>query len=92
MIGAIDRYILLGKIFEETPFLCEVYATDFSFENESATFVFLTKFPIDPTKTVNQLYVVYPGYNVNAYFITDYKSVVLENTALIWREGKFYVR
>ena len=92
MIGAIDRHILLSKIFNETPFLCEVYAKDFDFADEFATFICLTKYTIDPTKTVNQLNVVYPNCRVNVYFITDYKSVLLENTKLIWREGKFYVR
>lgn len=99
MYGVINKQRILGELFEKHSEICEVYSKpDFSLEKDSAEFYILCK-DIDNTKVfrnpeelVDILYSVSELFDANSkiYFAHSSSDVMLENTKLIWRKGKWF--
>lgn len=87
----IARKHLLGLLFGNTQYLCEVYAdVDFDIANERPNLYCLTQHKIDNVFLYYKLCSIYTR-GVNLHTTTVSTDIMLYDKKLLWRKGVWYV-
>lgn len=87
----IHRRHLLGELWQNTPYMCEVYAdANFTLSDERPNLYCVTQQEVDKVSLYYKLCHIYTR-GVNLHTTTVAADIMLYNKMLLWRKGVWYV-